>query len=181
MIIQEKEMKISQTYRADSAPHEAKSALRGVMQRLGLTLLACTLTIGAAEAQQAATPIDGVIGKLQSFDGKSLDVMTSSGAVCCRQGAPHNLQADALRFESYHRLVLCRYRVDRAGGRKASREAGLHISRGVEWGCGRQRPDRPPRGNLSQQNDQRLGLSSRIALTHDERNSPEERRYYARG
>jgi len=81
MIIKEKEMKISQTYRADSAPHETKSALRGVMQRLGLTLLACALGIGVTEAQQAATPIDGVIGKLQSFDGKSLDVMTSSGAV----------------------------------------------------------------------------------------------------
>ena len=74
-------MKISQTYRADFARHEAKSALRGVMQRLGLTLLACTLTIGAAEAQKAATPIDGVIGKLQSFDGNSLDVMTPAGAV----------------------------------------------------------------------------------------------------
>jgi hypothetical protein len=51
------------------------------MQRLGLTLLACTLTIGMVEAQQAATPIDGVIGKLQSFNGKSLDVMTPAGAV----------------------------------------------------------------------------------------------------
>jgi hypothetical protein len=81
MIIKEKEMKISQTYRADSASHETKSAVRGVMQRLGLTLLACTLTIGAAEAQQAAPPIDGVIGKLQSFDDKSLDLMTPSGAV----------------------------------------------------------------------------------------------------
>jgi hypothetical protein len=81
MIIKEKEMKLSQTYRADSAPHEAKAALRGVMQRLSLTLLACTLAIGAAEAQQAATPIDGVIGKLQTFDGKSLDVATSSGVV----------------------------------------------------------------------------------------------------
>ena len=30
---------------------------------------------------QAAPPIEGVIGKLQSFDGKSLDLMTSSGAV----------------------------------------------------------------------------------------------------
>ena len=74
-------MKISQTYRADSASHETKSALRGLVKRLGLTLLACTLTIGAAEAQQAATPIDGVIGKLQSFDGKSLDVMTPAGPV----------------------------------------------------------------------------------------------------
>jgi hypothetical protein len=81
MIIKEKEMKISQKYRADSASHETKSAVRGVMQRLGLTLLACMLTIGAAEAQQAAPPIDGVIGKLQSFDGKSLDVMTPSGTV----------------------------------------------------------------------------------------------------
>ena len=81
MIIQEKRMKISQTFRTDSAPQEPKSALRGVIQRLGLTLLACTLTIGTAEAQQAAPPIDGVIGKLQSFDGKSLDVMTPAGAV----------------------------------------------------------------------------------------------------
>jgi hypothetical protein len=81
MIIKEKRMKISQIYRADSAPHETKSTLRGVMLRLGLTLLACTLTICTVEAQQAAPPIDGVIGKLQSFDGKSLDVMTPAGEV----------------------------------------------------------------------------------------------------
>ena len=74
-------MKISPTCRHDSACQEPKSALPGLMQRLGLTLLACALAIGATEAQQAATPIDGVIGKLQSFDGKSLDVMTPSGAV----------------------------------------------------------------------------------------------------
>ena len=81
MIIKEKEMKTSQTCRADFAALETKSVLRGVIQRLGLTLLAFTIVIGAAEAQQAAPPIDGVIGKLQSFDGKSLDVMTPSGAV----------------------------------------------------------------------------------------------------
>jgi len=74
-------MKISQTCRANSAAHESKSAGRSVMQRLGLTILAFTLVIGAAEAQQSAPPIDGVIGKLQSFDGKSLDVMTPAGAV----------------------------------------------------------------------------------------------------
>jgi len=51
------------------------------MPRLGLTLLACTFVAGVTEAQQAAPPIEGVIGKPQSFDGKSLDVMTSSGAV----------------------------------------------------------------------------------------------------
>jgi hypothetical protein len=81
MIPQEKEMKISQTCRADSAPQEPKSTLRGRMQRLGLTLLAGTLIIGVAEAQQAVPPIEGVIGKLQSFDGKSLDVQTPSGLV----------------------------------------------------------------------------------------------------
>jgi hypothetical protein len=77
----EKTMKISKSYLADFAAQDAKSTLRGVMQRLGLPLLAFTLVIGAAEAQQAAPPIDGVIGKLQSFDGKSLDVMTPAGAV----------------------------------------------------------------------------------------------------
>jgi hypothetical protein len=59
-------MKISKSYLADFAAQDAKSTLRGVMQRLGLTLLAFTLVIGAAEAQQAAPPIDGVIGKLRS-------------------------------------------------------------------------------------------------------------------
>jgi uncharacterized protein (TIGR02246 family) len=55
MKIKEKEMKISQTYRAaliaahtiDSAPQKPKAA-SGVMQRLGLAFLACTLVIGAS-------------------------------------------------------------------------------------------------------------------------------------
>src|SRR5216684_8757138 len=54
MKIKEKEMKISQTYRAaliaahtiDSAPQKPKSA-SGVMQRLGLAFLVFTLVIGA--------------------------------------------------------------------------------------------------------------------------------------
>ncbi|MGC2057896.1 MAG: SgcJ/EcaC family oxidoreductase [Candidatus Sulfotelmatobacter sp.] len=60
MIIKEKAMKTSQLYRADSAPQALKSALRGLMQRLGLTLLACTLVVGvtgsasAGEAQDEA-------------------------------------------------------------------------------------------------------------------------------
>jgi len=50
-----KEMNISQIYRADSAPQAGKSAVRGRMQRLGLTLLAFTLVIvvtGTASASQ---------------------------------------------------------------------------------------------------------------------------------
>ena len=55
-----KGMKPAQIYRADSAPQAPKSVLRGLMERLGLTLLACTLVIGltgsasASEAQDEA-------------------------------------------------------------------------------------------------------------------------------
>src|SRR3984885_2449869 len=46
------------------------------------TLLAALGTPHAVWAQaKAASPISGVIGKLQSFTGTSLDIMTSSGAV----------------------------------------------------------------------------------------------------
>ncbi len=59
-------MKISQTYRAaliathtiDSAPQQPKSALRGLMQRLGLAFLACTLIIGATGTASAGSPRD---------------------------------------------------------------------------------------------------------------------------
>jgi hypothetical protein len=81
VLIKEKKMKTSQTYRADSVPRRPKSGLRGLMQRLSLTFFAFTLVAGVVEGQQAAPPIDGVIGKLQLFDGKALDVMTPAGAV----------------------------------------------------------------------------------------------------
>jgi hypothetical protein len=46
------------------------------------TLLAALTMPQAVSAQtKLAPPIDGVIGKLQSFDGKSLDVATSAGVV----------------------------------------------------------------------------------------------------
>jgi hypothetical protein len=74
-------MKIIQTCRTDSATQEPKSALRRLMQRLSLTLLACTVTVGATEAQQIAPPIPGFIGKVLSLTGRSLDVQTASGVV----------------------------------------------------------------------------------------------------
>lgn len=47
-----------------------------------VTLLAALVTPPTVWAQaKAAPPISGVIGKLQSFTGSSIDVMTSSGAV----------------------------------------------------------------------------------------------------
>jgi len=80
MITKEKEMEISKPCRAESAPQEPKSAPR-LTQRLGLTFLACALAVGATEAQQVATPIAGVIGKVQSFTGSSFDLQTPSGVV----------------------------------------------------------------------------------------------------
>jgi hypothetical protein len=47
-----------------------------------IAILTALAASNATWAQaQAVTPIDGVIGKLQSFDGKSLDLMTPAGAV----------------------------------------------------------------------------------------------------
>jgi hypothetical protein len=97
MKIKKKEMRISQTYRPASASQDPKLTLGGLMQHVGLTLLACTLVIGATcfasagkapgalqaanGATQAAPPISGVIGKVQSFTGSALDVQTPSGVV----------------------------------------------------------------------------------------------------
>src|SRR5258708_9831985 len=62
----EKEMKTPQTYRAaliatdtiDSPPQKFKSALRGLMQRLGSVFLACALVIGAAGSARAGETRD---------------------------------------------------------------------------------------------------------------------------
>src|SRR5260370_20407667 len=59
-------MKIAQTYipaliaihTIDSVPQKPKSPLRGMMQRLGLTLLACTLVIGATGSASAGDARD---------------------------------------------------------------------------------------------------------------------------
>jgi uncharacterized protein (TIGR02246 family) len=54
--MKEKTMKTSQIYRADYAPQALKSAVRGLMRNLGLTLLACSLIIsvtGSASASEA--------------------------------------------------------------------------------------------------------------------------------
>jgi hypothetical protein len=81
MITNDKGMKISTTYRAESTLQESKLGLRRLMQRLSLILLGFTLTIAATEAQKVAPPIPGVIGKVQSFTVRSLDVQTPSGVV----------------------------------------------------------------------------------------------------
>src|SRR5499425_473932 len=51
-------MKTAQIYWADSAPQAPNSALRGVIQRLGLALLACMLVVGATSSASAAETRD---------------------------------------------------------------------------------------------------------------------------
>jgi len=58
MIIREKGMKTSQIYLADSAPQARTSALRGRIQRLGLTLLAFALVIGVTASASAGPAQD---------------------------------------------------------------------------------------------------------------------------
>jgi uncharacterized protein (TIGR02246 family) len=58
MTIQVKDMKTAQIYRADSTTAAPKSALRGRMQRLGLTLLAFMLVIGVAVSASASQAQD---------------------------------------------------------------------------------------------------------------------------
>ena len=69
MTIQEKEMKISQSYRdasiaahtIDSTTQQPKSALRGLMHRLGLAFVACTLAIGATGSASAGQARDEAV------------------------------------------------------------------------------------------------------------------------
>ena len=58
MTVQAREMKTAQIYRADSARHSSKSTLRGLMQRLGLTILAAALVIGASGVASASQTQD---------------------------------------------------------------------------------------------------------------------------
>ena len=58
MTIHKKDLKTAQTYRVVSAPQALNSALRGMMQRLGLTLLAFTLVIGVTGSARASQAQD---------------------------------------------------------------------------------------------------------------------------
>jgi hypothetical protein len=49
------------------------------LRHLAYVAFLAALATPSAVRAQAAPPIDGVIGKLQSFDGKALDVQTPSG------------------------------------------------------------------------------------------------------
>ena len=87
----EQEMKLSQTYRAasiatrtiDSTPPEPKSALRGLMYRLGVALIASTLVIAATSPAFAGQAQDEAAvralgdGFAQAFVHKNADLRAS--------------------------------------------------------------------------------------------------------
>jgi hypothetical protein len=66
MTTKEKTMNLTQTYRValiaahtiDSAPHEPKLTLRGLIQRLGLAFLACAVVIAATGSASAGDARD---------------------------------------------------------------------------------------------------------------------------
>jgi uncharacterized protein (TIGR02246 family) len=91
MTIKEKEMKISETHRVawmathtiNSAPQEPKSALRGLMHRLGLAFLASTLVMGAVGSASAGeVPDEAAVralgdGFAKAFVQKNAEVRAS--------------------------------------------------------------------------------------------------------
>jgi uncharacterized protein (TIGR02246 family) len=91
MRLEEKDMNITQKYRAaliaahtiDSALKEPKSALRGIMHRLGSALLACTLVIGVTgsasggQAQDEAAVRALGDGFAQAFVQKNAELRAS--------------------------------------------------------------------------------------------------------
>jgi uncharacterized protein (TIGR02246 family) len=58
MRIKEKEVKISQTYRAASVSQQPKLTLRGLVQRVGLAFLACSLILSAIDSASAGETRD---------------------------------------------------------------------------------------------------------------------------
>jgi uncharacterized protein (TIGR02246 family) len=64
--MKEKEMKtaLNATHNINSAARAPKSALRGLMQRLGLALFACTLLIGATGSASAQAPDEAAVRAL---------------------------------------------------------------------------------------------------------------------
>ncbi len=120
-------MRISQTYRAESAPQDPKSALRRMMQRLGLTLLACTF---AHWCDRLCECRRGHASRPSNFRcywkspviyrqvARRSDTFRRGPRGC--QAAPHNLQADTVGFESCHvqRLMSAWHRCSRRTERK---------------------------------------------------------------
>jgi hypothetical protein len=74
--------KMSYTARITTAGGWTNLVMRHPLLNLCVSLLAILAIPNSIRAQgKAAPPIDGVIGKLQSFNGSSLDVQTPSGIV----------------------------------------------------------------------------------------------------
>jgi hypothetical protein len=157
-----------------------KHPLQHLVYATLLAMLTTPLTVWAQAT--AAPPISGVIGKLQSFNGSSLDVMTSSGVVHVAVKEPlttyKQIPTDLSHITASSYVGVAS--TEQADGKQVAKQVFIFPAELSGAAEGSVLTD--PRCNLSQQNDQRLGLSPCwIALTHDERDSPEGQRSHAFG
>jgi hypothetical protein len=171
---------ITHAYRVDSAPQESKSAFRGLTQDLGLTLLACTLAIGAAEAQQAAPPISGVIGKVQSFTGSALDVQTPSGVIHVAVKQPlttyKQIPSDLSHVTSASYVGVAS--TEQADGKEVAKQIIIFPAELSGAAEGSVLTDPPGATTHSRMTNGSVSRPIRIALTHDERHGTERQRHH---
>ena len=146
-----------------------------------ISLLAAEAAPYAAWAQmKAAPPLSGVKGKLQSFTGSSLDILTKSGVVHVNIKQPlttyKQIPSDLSHVTSTSFVGVASMK--QANGTELATQIKIFPAelRGagegsVHDGCG-------SGSNDSQQNDQWFSLSPcRIALTYDERHGTERQRH----
>jgi uncharacterized protein (TIGR02246 family) len=82
MFMEKKEMKTSQTFRADSAPQARKSPFRGLIHRLGLTLILSALVISSTVGASAQVRDEAAVralgdGFAKAFVQKNPEARTS--------------------------------------------------------------------------------------------------------
>ena len=186
-------MKISQTYRTDSAPQRAQvsaptpdamcwlnrsrvyaRSVRPVLPRRSKALTA---------TRKRLPPISGVIGKVQSFTGSSLDVQTPSGVVHVDVKQPlttyKQVPSDLSHVTPASYVGVAS--TEQADGKEVAKQIIIFPAELSGAAEGSVLTD-PPGATHSQQNDQWLSLSScRIALAHDERHGTERQRHHPGG
>ena len=95
-------------------------------------------SIAFAQAQPAP-PLSGVLGKVQSFTGSSLDVTTPAGVIHVKVTQPlATYKQNTVGSEPGHPKLLCRCAIRAAVGWHATREAGNHLSQRTARSSGRE-------------------------------------------
>ena len=144
-----------------------------------LAALAVTPTSYWAQAT-AAAPIDGVIGKLQSFDGKSLDLITSSGAGPRAVKEPlttyKQIPSDLSHVATAPYIGVAS--TEQADGKQVAKQIFIFPAELSGAAEGSVLTDPPGATSHSRMTNGTIS-TFRIALTDDERNSLEGQRHHA--